>query len=217
MNFKRSSIILIALILVSTIPALYVYAGSGTCSGSSPVACALQDAFNLTDSIFPKLGQLIPTLIDSFHFTDNIPIIKLGTILSLSSITSDSFHLLDSSLNITISNNASPCTNPFNSGGCGNSIPPLQSGALNLGGEIVTSIGIPVVVLLAILFFGLNIGIKEFPILLGLAMFTILSLIWAKVLPSWSIIVPILFASAMLAMIVQRFVFGGSSSSNSEM
>ena len=65
-----------------------------------------------------------------------------------------------------------------------------------------------------VIYLAIKMNVKEFPIILALTMLGFLGCIWIGILPSWVIIFPILFASAMLVMIVQKWL--GSHSSASE-
>jgi hypothetical protein len=206
-NTKLTIAIILLLCCIPTSRIVYVYA-SGSCTS---LTCTLSDAFNLTDTIKVTLGVL-QNLSDSFHLTDSVPIIKLGIPpLKLS----DEFHLTDSSFNIQISNNGNPCSNLYiTQTNCVNPNSVNNGLSISTGtvGMLTTLIVVPFALIFLILWIArVKIGVTEFNVLLGFIVFIYLGLIYIKVFPPWAIIIPILFGSAILASVVDKFLSGGKS------
>lgn len=200
LKYKKLSLIIliVVILLLSIAPLNYVFAG-GSCSGS-PVTCTLADAFSFIDNLSVQFGKVLH-LSDSFNFVSQSPTIILGR---LGIIPTDRFNFLDHTLQISISNNQPPI-NPFVSTTT-TGINGIIVATDNVQDIILTELAIPIVFLIAVMFFAIRLGIKEFPIILGVAGFAFLGVIYIGILPTWIIVIPIIFASTILALMVSKWL-----------
>jgi hypothetical protein len=136
---------------------------------------------------------------DAFNFVDNVPSILLG--LKFSQSFSDAFHLLDATLKITLSTNnvfGSTTTNNQN----------ILIATNTIAGQLATEVAVPITMMFGVIVAGKYLGLKndEFPILLGLLAFMAGALIYVKILPTWIIVFPILFAGGAVSLLISNFL-----------
>lgn len=184
---------------------LLIVVAQNSCTSLS---CIVEDTITFTElGPFINIG-IIETYIDKFTFGEYINyLVGKGTPTLL-----DSFHFLDASISVSISNSIIP-PNPFTTTTLTNTTGIGTTLLDNIQDKILTTIVAPTVYMLGVFFFASKIGIKEFPILIGLATFSILALVWAQLLPSYVVIIPILYASAILSMVVMKW-FGTHNTGN---
>lgn len=188
------------LLLGTIIPVLAVYAASASCTGSSPVECTASDALNFADNA-PNiiLGKIVPTLTDNFSFSESTPVITLGVIPSA---LSDAFSFMISSFSYTVSNSG-----PSNVFTQTTSTENLQlQDTQTIVSSIVTQLVTPIIFVLVVMFIATKMGMHEFPILLGIVVFVFSGLIYAGILPVWMVFFPILFAGAVMSLLVSKWL-----------
>jgi hypothetical protein len=195
---KKKTFLLIALLAGMSILPLtaLVIAASGSCSGS-PVSCTFTDAFNFLDGIPSVVLGMSIRLSDPWHFKEALTSLFLGKTLTLSP---DAFHFLDASLRVNATNPNSPffvtTTNAQN-------VLVLTD---NLEDALVTQIIAPIAMIVGVIGVASYLKMREFPLVMGITMFTFCGLIWVKILPSWAIVFPIFTASGVLALLMSKFL-----------
>jgi hypothetical protein len=196
---KRKFWVLIILASLSMLPVGYAVASSASCTGSGPYVCTLADSFDLGDaSPTVLLGKVVPSLSDFFHLSDSAPTFTLGNTRNL---FSDSFHLLDSKLTISISGSSVFAVSSTTS---------TQSNYLHTAttavNALITDLVFPVIFMLVVIFIATKMGMVEFPILLGIMIFTLGALIYAGIFPTWVVIFPVLFAAVVMSLLVSKWL-----------
>lgn len=175
---RKLIFLLVAILGLSILPVSFVFAGSASCNGVNPFVCILNDAYT---------------------FAENFPVLLLGIVIQG---LVDSFHFVDSSLQIQITNPG--CCNVFTM------TTTNQNNILfatdNIQDTVVTEMVLPLGIIMGVVAVAAKMGMKEFPVILGIIAFTFCALIWIKVLPTFLIIMPILFAGGALALIMSKFM-----------
>lgn len=194
---KKIIIGLILVIVLLTIPPLYVFAGSASCNNSNPYSCVLSDAFFFLDNA-PNilLGKIVNGLNDAFNFVENPPTIILGALIKVSP---DFFNFIDS---ITVTASQCPTCNPFITQTT-SQIVLLTNTVTN---TIITGLVLPILYIIGVMYFCIRLNIREFPIILGVSCFVFLGLVYIGILPTFAVIFPVIFGSVVISLIVSKWL-----------
>lgn len=161
---------------------------------------SLSDSFSFSDSISATEGET-SGVSDSLTASDSITV-TLGQLLSIR----DQLHLSD---NRNLSCVYCQFTNGLPgvpSSSAGNKFASNESIAGNTTLSVYITQGIiPFGLLFGIGLIGLRVGLNGFGII-GLGLFVILALAWIGIIPSWSIILVIIFTAFMIAYMISKFM-----------
>jgi hypothetical protein len=169
------------------------------------------DIFHFVDNPIFIVTGILEHFTDSFHLTDK-GYILLGQIFRVH--VGSNFNLVDSvtvSIKNTGPNNNSPPSNPYETT-TGQQLVVSQSTSLIY--FMITGFILPMIYIMAIILITMMIGVKNFFIILPIGTFVFLGLIWIKVFPSYSVILPILVGSAILTLFVSKWMSTRSQSAD---